>query len=101
MKIESKNFVLMPRHLRRFNGCVVKLFDGRKGKITYPYLMVSDGNTKLPVMIERKENFQEIQTLLKKEEVGYSVIAERKNKFAELKVLGIKGLNLAPNKSLD
>lgn len=66
MKIESKNFVLMPRHIRRFNGSVVQLFDGRKGKITYPYLMVLDGNTKLPVMIERKENFQKIQMLLKK-----------------------------------
>ncbi|KXT59242.1 hypothetical protein [Lactococcus sp. DD01] len=90
MKIESKNFVLMPRHLRRFNGNVVQLFDGRKGKINYPYLMVSDGNTKLPVMVERKENFQEIQMILKKEKVGYSIFAERKNKFAELKVLGKK-----------
>lgn len=87
MKIESKNFVLLPRHLRRFNGSVVQLFDGRKGKITYPYLMVSDGNTKLPVMIERKENFQEIQILLKKEKVGYSIFAERKSKFSDLKVL--------------
>ena len=87
MKIESKNFILMAKHLRRFNGSVVQLFDGRKGKIVYPYLMVSDGNTKLPVMIERKENFQEIQKLLKKEKIGYSVFAERKSKFAELKVL--------------
>ena len=87
MKIESKNFVLMPRHLRRFNGSVVQLFDGRKGKITYPYLMVSDGNKKLPVMIERKENFQEIQQILKKGKSGYSILAERKSKFAELKVL--------------
>ncbi|KAA8712571.1 hypothetical protein F4V47_06445 [Lactococcus garvieae subsp. garvieae] len=87
MKIESKNFVLMPRHLRRFNGSVVQLFDGRKGKITYPYLIVSDGNTKLPVMIERKENFQEIRQILKKGKSGYSILAERKSKFAELRVL--------------
>lgn len=87
MNIQSKNFVLMPRHLRRFNGCFVQLFDGRKGKITYPYIIVSDGKAKLPVMIERKENFQEIQMLLRKADVGYDIFAERKNKFADLKVI--------------
>lgn len=92
MKIESKNFVLMPRHLRRFNGSVVQLFDGRKGKIAYPYLIISDGNKKYPMMLEKKENFQEIQLLLTKaERKRYEVFADRKNKFAELKVLWKRG----------
>ncbi|PCR99053.1 hypothetical protein RU85_GL001367 [Lactococcus garvieae] len=38
-------------------------------------------------MIERKENFQEIRQILKKGKSGYSILAERKSKFAELRVL--------------
>lgn len=39
-------------------------------------------------MLEKKENFQEIQLLLTKaERKRYEVFADRKNKFAELKVL--------------
>ena len=87
MKIETKNFILLPRHLRCFNGCLVTLFDGRKGKITYPYILVSEGKLKHPMMIEKKGNFQEIQQVMKKSETGYVPIATRKNKYTELKVL--------------
>lgn len=88
MDIKSKDFVLMPRHLRRFQGCLVQLFDGRKGKIAYPYLMVSDGNKMLPIMLEKRENFQEIHLLLKKEKVGQRIFAKRKNQTTSLRVLG-------------
>lgn len=89
MNIQSKNFVLLPRHLRRFNGCLVKLFDGRKGKIVYPYLMVSDGNSRLAVMIEKQENFKDVYQIISKGDKSCKdkILAQRKNEFSDLKVL--------------
>lgn len=87
MDIHSKNFVLMPRHLRRFNGCLVKLFDGRRGKICYPYMIVSDGPSKLPMMLEKQENFKAIHQLIKQDTTKQEkIIALRKNKAEALRI---------------
>ena len=85
MNIHSKNFVLMPRHLRRFNGDLVKLFDGRKGKILYPYIIVSEGKTKVAVLLEKKENFTKLHQIISSDK-DRKIIAQRDNKFSELKI---------------
>lgn len=41
MNIKSKDFVLMPRHLRKFNGSTIEMFGDEKGQLIYPYVLVS------------------------------------------------------------
>ena len=83
MKNNIEHLVLRKRDLRRYNGAVVKLFDGRRGKVAYPYIILSEGNKKRPVMIENNENFKEIHKLI----IDKKVFAERKTNSCSLKVL--------------
>lgn len=83
MENNNEHLVLRKRDLRRYNGAVVKLFDGRRGKVAYPYIVLSEGNKKCPVMIENNENFKEIHKLI----IDKKVFAERKTNSCSLKLL--------------
>ncbi|EKF50778.1 hypothetical protein [Lactococcus garvieae] len=83
MENNNEHLVLRKRDLRRYNGAVVKLFDGRRGKITYPYIILSEDNKKHPVMIENNENFKEIHKVI----IDKQVFAERKTPSCNLRVL--------------
>lgn len=83
MTNDNEHLVLRKRDLRRYNGAVVKLFDGRRGKVAYPYIILSVGNKKRPVMIENSENFKEIHKLI----IDKKVFAERKTTSCNLRLL--------------
>ena len=82
MKCDAKGFVLMARHLRKYNGATVKLFDGRRGKIAYPYILISEGTTKSPLMIENLGNYQVIHQVI----LNNKVLAERRCENGQLKI---------------
>ncbi|MBG1279288.1 hypothetical protein [Lactococcus lactis] len=87
MDIYSKGFALQPRHLRRFNGKMIAFFDGSKGKIEYPYVMIKRQEGYCPSLLENARVFQEIRTV----ENGRTVIAERLNHQSRLLTTG-KGI---------
>lgn len=87
MDIRAKDFVLMPRHLRKFNHAQIEFFDGKKGKLFYPYVMMREDRTIVPVMIEKRDNYERIHKVY----VGRQLVAERKTSRAQLQSTGTTG----------
>ena len=65
MNIKSKDFVLMPRHLRKFNGSTVEMFGDEKGQL---YILMY-------WFLETEKN---IQCLLRTEKILNSFIKSTK-----------------------
>lgn len=62
MNIKSKYFVLMPRHLRKFNGSTIEMFGDEKGQLIYPYVSASsciDWSLPGQCIFERKRSLAE------------------------------------------
>ena len=88
MNIYSKGYALQPRQLRRFTGKNVILFDGHRGKIEFPYLMIKETDGFHPMLVENERVFHEIRRI----ENGKTVIAERRSARSPLLTTG-KGVN--------
>jgi len=84
MNIKSKDFVLMPRHLRKFNGSTIEMFGDQKGQLVYPYVMVSRNGKKYPISIENRKNFKLIHKVYK----DRKVVAERVHRKSDLRSTG-------------
>lgn len=84
MNIKSKDFVLMPRHLRKFNGSTIELFGDQKGQLMYPYVFVSRNGKKYPISIETRKNFKLIHKVYK----DRKVVAERVHRKSDLRSTG-------------